>query len=77
MKQGEDAEKVEGVEKLFHPSFAEACKEQHAHPLWVGFGLLVVYTRGLSSGALSGLQGRSFCTRIVFHEPATRKYQQS
>ena len=77
MRLGEDTEKAEGVERLFGPSFAEACEKQRWHPLWADYGWVVVYTHGLSSGASSGLQGRSFCTRIVLHGLASRKYQQS
>jgi hypothetical protein len=73
MRLGEDTEKAEGVEKLFRLSFAEACED----PLWADCGWVVVYTHGLSSDASSGLQGRSFCTRIVLHGLTTRKNQNS
>ena len=76
MRLGEDTEKAEGVEKLFRPSFAEACGEQQ-DPFWAYYGWVVVYTHGFSSDASSGLQGRSFCTRIVPHMLATRRRQKS
>lgn len=67
MKPGLGAGQSEGFEHLFRPASAEACEEKQEQPLRPDCGWVVVYSCGLSFGASSEPQGRSFCNRNVLH----------